>query len=56
MAQNKRRKPVSKGKTAPKFQPKKRKTFSEKVFVVLGVIIALSMIVSLIVNFIPQLH
>ena len=42
------------GKTPPKFQPKRRKTFSEKVFVALGIIIALSMIVSLIVNFIPK--
>lgn len=54
MSSNKRRKPTSKGKTQPKFQPKRRKTFSERVFVVLGIIIALSMIVSLIVNFIPH--
>ncbi|MCP4425134.1 MAG: hypothetical protein GY803_11620 [Chloroflexi bacterium] len=54
MAQNKKRKPAAKGKTPPKFQPKRRKTFSEKVFVVLGILIALSMIVSLIVNFIPH--
>ncbi len=53
MAQNKKRKPAAKGKTQPKFQPKRRKTFSEKVFMVMGVIIALSMIAALIVNFAP---
>lgn len=52
MATGKKRKPVQ-GRTPPKFQPKKRKTFSEKVFLVLGIIIALSMIVSLISSFIP---
>ena len=54
MAANKRKKTVARGKTPPKFQPKRKKTFSEKVFVVLGIIIALSMLVSLIVNFIPH--
>ncbi len=53
MAQAKKRKPVSRGKTPPKFQHKRRKTFSEKVIIVLGIVIALSMVVSLIVNFIP---
>ena len=51
MAQAKKRKPVSKGKTPPKFQPKRKKTFSEKTMVVLGLIIALSMIVALIASF-----
>jgi cell division protein FtsL len=49
-----KKKKVATGKTPPKFQPKRRRSFSEKVFVVLGIIIALSMIVSLIVNFIPK--
>jgi len=53
MAQNRKRKRVAKGKTPPKFQPKRRKTFSEKAFIVMGVIIALSMIAALIVNFAP---
>lgn len=49
-----KKKKVATGKTPPKFQPKRRKTMSEKVFVALGIVIALSMIVSLIVNFIPH--
>lgn len=49
-----KKKKVATGKTPPKFQPKRRKTMSEKVFVALGIVIALSMIISLIVNFIPQ--
>lgn len=52
MAEKKKKRAT--GKTPPKFQPKRRRTMSEKIFVILGIIIALSMIVSLIVNFIPQ--
>ena len=55
MASKKKRKPISKGKTKPKFQPKRKRTFSEKAFMVVGIIIALSMILGLIVNFIPQI-
>ncbi len=47
---NKRRKPKSKGKTAPTFQKKRNRTFTEKATIVLGIIIALSMILALVVN------
>ncbi len=33
---------------------RRKRTFSEKVIVVLGVIIAISMLLSLVVNFVPQ--
>jgi hypothetical protein len=42
------------GKTPPKFQPKRKKTFSEKAFVVLGVIIVLSMIAGTVSQFFLQ--
>jgi len=54
MANAKKRTLPPKGKTKPKFQHKRAKTFSEKVFIVMGILIALSMIASLIVNFIPH--
>ncbi len=38
---------------AKKVAKKRKRTFSEKVLMVLGVIIALSMILSLIVSFVP---
>jgi len=41
---------------AKKSSRKRRRTFSEKVLMVLGVIIALSMILSLVINFVPQLR
>ncbi|MCB8920837.1 MAG: hypothetical protein H6662_04560 [Ardenticatenaceae bacterium] len=47
--QKKRRTSVSKGPTQPKFKPKHGRTFSEKAFIVLGIVIALSMILSLFV-------
>jgi cell division protein FtsL len=46
----KRRKPKPKGKSAPTFQRKKRRTFSEKAMIVLGILIALSMVVALVAN------
>lgn len=50
--QKRRREPAPKGPTQPKFQPKKGRTFSEKAFIVLGIIIALSMVLSLfIINY-----
>ncbi len=52
--QRKRRDASSKGPTQPKFKPKKGRTFSEKAFIVLGVIIALSMILSLFVMNFPS--
>ena len=47
MPKAKPRKPKSKGKTAPRFQRKRRRTTSEKVFMVFGIIIALSMVLAL---------
>jgi cell division protein FtsL len=44
----KRRKP--KGKKPPTFQRKKKRSFSEKAMIVLGVIIALSMVIALVAN------
>jgi len=46
----KRRKPKPKGKKPPTFQRKKRRSFSEKAMIVLGVIIALSMVIALVAN------
>lgn len=46
----KRRKPRPKGKTTPTFQRKRKKTFTEKATIILGIIIALSMILALVVN------
>jgi len=46
----KRRSLKPKGKTAPTFQRKRRKTFSEKATIVLGIVIALSMVLALVVN------
>lgn len=39
---------------AKKQHRKRKRTFSEKVILVLGVVIALSMLLSLLVNFVPQ--
>jgi cell division protein FtsL len=50
MAAPKRRKPKSKGKTTPTFQRKRKKSFSEKTIMILGIIIALSMVLALVVN------
>lgn len=52
--QKKRREAPPKGPTPPKFQPKKGRTFSEKAFIVLGIIIALSMVLSLFVMNFPS--
>jgi hypothetical protein len=49
-----KKKKIATGKTPPKFQPKRRRTMSEKIFVVLGIIIALSMVLALVVSFAPQ--
>jgi cell division protein FtsL len=46
----KRRKPRAKGKTPPTFQRKRKRSFSEKAILVLGIIIAVSMILALVVN------
>jgi cell division protein FtsL len=46
----KRRQAKTKGKTAPTFQRKRRRTFSEKATIVLGILIALSMVLALVVN------
>ncbi len=43
-----KKKKMATGTTPPKFQPKRRKTVSAKVFVVFGIIIALSMLGALI--------
>ena len=47
----KRRKPKSKGKTPPVFQKKRRRTFSEKVFMILGILIAISMVLALFASY-----
>jgi hypothetical protein len=49
-----KKKKMATGKTPPKFQPKRRRTMSEKIFMVLGIIIALSMVLALVVSFAPQ--
>ncbi len=41
---------------AKKSSRRRRRTFSEKVLMVLGIIIALSMIMSLVINFVPNLR
>jgi len=41
---------------AKKSSRRRRRTFSEKVLMVLGIIIALSMILSLVINFVPNLR
>jgi cell division protein FtsL len=46
----KRRQSKPKGKTAPTFQRKRKRSFSEKAIMVLGIIIALSMVLALVVN------
>jgi cell division protein FtsL len=51
MAATKQKKRRAQGKTPPTFQRKRKKTFSEKAIMVLGIIIALSMILALISNF-----
>lgn len=48
--ERKRRKPKPKGKKAPTFQRKKKRSFSEKAMLVLGIIIALSMVIALVAN------
>ncbi|MCA9958000.1 MAG: hypothetical protein R3E31_03540 [Chloroflexota bacterium] len=47
--QKKRREVTSKGPTQPKFKPKQHRTFSEQAFIVVGILIALSMVLSLFV-------
>ncbi len=47
--QRKKREPLSKGPTQPKFKPKRNRTFSERAFIILGILIALSMVLSLFV-------
>lgn len=47
--QKKRRETGSKGPTPPKFKPRTTRTFSEKFIIVLGIVIALSMVLSLFV-------
>ena len=49
-----KKKKLATGKTPPRFQPKRRRTFSEKVFMILGIIIALSMVIALFASFAPQ--
>ncbi len=50
--QRKRREAPVKGPTPPKFRPKQGRSATEKAFIVVGIIIALSMILSLfVVNF-----
>ncbi len=41
---------------AKKAARRRRRTFSEKVLMVLGILIALSMILSLVINFVPNLR
>jgi cell division protein FtsL len=50
MATPKKRRPKPKGKTPPSFQRKKSRSFSEKAIMILGIIIALSMVLALVVN------
>lgn len=45
--QRKKRAGTNKGLTQPKFKPKRKRTFSEKAFLVLGILIAISMVLSL---------
>ncbi len=52
--QRKRREAPSKGPTPPKFIPKKGRSFSEKAFIVLGILIAISMVLSLFVMNFPS--
>jgi hypothetical protein len=47
---NKRRRRNSRGKTPPNFQRKRKRSFTEIATIVLGIVIALSMILALVVN------
>jgi hypothetical protein len=49
-ARNKRRARAKGLKTPPTFQRKRKRTFTEKATIVLGIIIAVSMILALVVN------
>lgn len=51
--QRRKRKNQGSGPTQPKFKPKRSRSVSEKVFLVLGILIALSMVLSLFVMNIP---
>ena len=46
----KRRKAKPKGKTAPTFQRKRKRSFTQIATIVLGILIALSMVLALVVN------
>ncbi len=52
--QRTRRDLPNKGPTPPKYIPKKGRSFSEKAFIILGIIIALSMVLSLFVMNFPS--
>lgn len=47
--ERKKREATRKGPTQPKFKPKHHRTFSEQAFIIVGILIALSMVLSLFV-------